>query len=277
MKKSVILFFVLLFTSLQSELIEIQSFKEVSPHVTKESLVILDIDDTLLIPAQMLGCDEWFKYRLDLHQKGGMSFSQALEKSLTEWEAIRHLTRMDIVEPESDKIVSKMQEQGHHVMGLSTQRHVLAACTLRQLQENRFDLSKTAPASTDHYFTLKENGVLYRNGVLFTSGTHKGKALFKLCESMNYLPKKIVFINDKDTHLKEIEEEAKRMNIDFIGLRYGYSDSKKAAFQPEIAEIQFSHSKLGGLMSDEEAIKFRENKRRESLASASNPVLQHTP
>jgi hypothetical protein len=39
-----------------------------------------------------------------------------------------------------------------------------------------------------------------------------------------------------------------------VGLRYGYSDARKAAFCPEIAELQFTHSTFAHLLSDEEAL-----------------------
>jgi hypothetical protein len=248
-----ILLGLLFFASLQAKVIDIQSFKEVSSYLTKETLLILDIDDTLLIPEQMLGCDEWFTFRLKRRQNE-MASSEALEKTLSEWEAIRHLTNMEIVEPGSDKIVQGLQKQGHCVMGLTTQGLALATRTSQQLKACHFDLSSTAPSKEDCFFTLNSHGVLYRNGILFTSGMPKGKALFQLCEKIGYKPQRIVFVNDKATHIADLEATAKEKGIECLGLRYAYSDAKKAAFSPEIAEFQFTHSSFDRIMSDEEAL-----------------------
>ena len=241
-----------LFASLQAKIFEIQNFKQVVSYLNKETLLILDIDDTLMIPEQMLGCDEWFMHRLKKWEKE-IAFSEALEKTLAEWEAIRHLTRMEIVEPGTDHIVQDLQSQGYCVMGLTTQGIALATRTSQQLKINHFDLSMTAPSKEDCFFTLKNHGVLYRNGILFTSGRPKGEALFQCCEKIGYKPKRIVFVNDKEAHIADLEETATAKGVECIGLRYAYSDAKKAAFSPEVAEFQFTHSSFDRILSDKEA------------------------
>lgn len=64
--------------------------------------------------------------------------------------------------------------------------------------------------------------MLYRDGILFTSGKHKGNAFFTLLETLRISPKRILFINDKHPHLTKIEETAKEKNVPFVGLRYSF-------------------------------------------------------
>jgi hypothetical protein len=240
--------------SLNASIIETKSFQEVPSHITKDSLVLLDIDDTLLIPVQMLGCDEWFKHRLEMHMKKGISFSHALDISLAEWEAIRHLSQMEIVEPGSENIVRKMQDDGFSIMGLTTQGVALSHRTVKQLLSHNIDLSKSAPFKEPYYFEQKDLGVLFRKGVLFTSGTSKGKALFTLCDHFGFKPKKIVFVNDKESHLKDVEEEAEKRGVEFVGLRYGFSDDRKSQFDPDVAHIQFTSSSFHSILTDDDAL-----------------------
>jgi len=239
--------------TLSAEIIETHSFKEVPSYLTEDTLLVLDIDDTLLIPVQMLGCDEWFNHRFTTYMKSGLSPSVALDRSLAEWEAIRHLTEMEVVEQETVQIIQEMQASGVHMIGLTTQGVALSHRTIEQLKANNIILSDTAPLKGFHYFEQKDLGVVYRKGVLFTSGTAKGQALFTLCDHFGYAPKRVVFINDKTTHLKDIEEEAEKRGVEFIGLRYAYSDDRKARFDAEVAHIQFTNSGLHNLLSDEEA------------------------
>lgn len=243
-----------LFGSLSAQIVECGRFKEANSYVEKDTLLVLDIDDTLLIPVQMLGCDEWFSLRIKTHLGEGMDPRKALEKSLAEWEAVRHLTQMEIVEPGSVEVLQAWQERGIQVMGLTTQGLALATRTSLQLHEQGIDLKKTPPWAGDLYFENGSHGVLFRNGVLFTSGTHKGEALFTFLEQIGCQPKQIVFLNDKATHLAEVEAAAERRGVSFTGLRYGYSDSRKAAFRPEIAEIQFQYSSFARILSDAEAL-----------------------
>ncbi len=239
--------------SMQAEIIETAHFCDLQKHITKDTLVILDIDDTLLITEQMLGCDEWFMTRLAHWQETGLSKQDSLERSLAEWEAVRHLTRMQIVENGTDSIVGAMQSDGYTVMGLSTQGLALATRTKQQLRDNNIDLSKTSPHKTDECVNVSGHTALYRSGILFTSGCPKGEALFLLLDKIGYTAKRIVFINDKATHLQDVEAVAQEKGVPFIGLRYSYSDAKKKAFDPKIANYQFSNSTFTHILSDQEA------------------------
>jgi hypothetical protein len=241
-------------SQLQAEIVEISNFKEVHPHITDDALVLLDIDDTLMINVQMMGTDEWFHHRMNFFIKLGLTASEALEKAVAEDEAIQHVSEMRIVEHGTEAIVDELQKQGCLVMGLTTRGFGIAKPTIRQLLELKIDLSKSAPSQHDHYAQSEEHGVLYRKGILFTGGTHKGEALFRFCSAIGLRPRRIVFVNDKATHLAQVEETAKKQGVPFLGLRYGYSDSRKAAFQLEIAECQFRHSPFQRLLSDEEAM-----------------------
>jgi len=235
------------------KIIETKNFKEIVQHIHPETLVVVDIDDTLLIPVQTLGTDAWFLSRLDHHLQIKKDRFLALDRALAEWEAIRHITNVKIVEEGTDEIINEMQKSNTVMMGLTTQGLALATRTVIQLKSLLIDLSKTAPSAQDCYFINGQNGVLYRQGVLFTSGTSKGEALIKFLDTINYHPKYIVFINDKKTHLQDVEKSVELRNMNFIGLRYSYSDQRVANFCKEIAEIQWTHSTFDHLLSDEEA------------------------
>ncbi len=232
------------------KIVEVQNFRELLSHIKKDSLVLLDIDDTLMIPVQMMGSDVWFQHLWERYQKQGLSRADALEKSLAEWNAVRHVTEMEVVERGTQELVEKMQKEGFTVMGLTTQGLALATRTSRQLRALGIDLVKTAPSKDGHYLNIHKHGALFREGILFTSGTPKGKTLFAFLETIGYTPKHIVFLNDKQTHLRDVEQEAEIKGVGYIGLRYAYSDSRKEAFQKEIADYQFRHSTFDCLLSD---------------------------
>ena len=254
MKKIFSILLTTLALPLLSQIIETEHFSSIVQYIEEDTLVLLDIDDTLLIPVQTLGTDVWFCNRLN-HHKETLSFTDALDKTIAEWEGIRQLTQVKIVEEGTEKIISDLQSQNIPVMGLTTQGLALATCTVHQLRSLDIDLTKTAPSNEDHYF-INKHGNLYRDGILFTSGTPKGPSLLKLLESMQYFPKRIVFINDKAAHLKDVEESAEASGYEFIGLRYSFSDKRVAEYDPKIAEIQWNHSSFGHILSDEEALAF---------------------
>jgi hypothetical protein len=180
---------------LHGEIIETKKFKEIIPYIHPQTLVIVDIDDTLLIPVQTLGTDVWFLSRLDHHFQIKKDRFLALDRALAEWEAIRHITDVKLVEEGTDEIIKDIQKDNIVMIGLTTQGLTLATRTVIQLKSLSIDLSKTAPSAQDSYFINGQNGVLYQQGILFTSGTSKGEALIKFLDIINYHPKYIIFIN----------------------------------------------------------------------------------
>jgi hypothetical protein len=189
----------------------------------------------------------------------GLSSEEALKISLAKWEMVRHVTSMSLVEPIAASIIQDMQDKGLPVMGLTTQSLTLMGRTAGHLEENGVCFEKATPFEDHIYFTQdrkgKTSGVIHYKGILFTSGTHKGDSFFTLCEKGEYKPKHIIFINDKETHLKEIEESAEKRGIEFVGLRYAYSDAIKANFKMEVAEAQFEGIPYRKIISNEEALK----------------------
>lgn len=240
-------FFIVYTVVAAATIIEAPHFKDLKNHVTSDTLVLLDIDDTLLIPVQTLGVDVWFLHQLNSYKAAGYTANDALERALFDWESVRLRSEVQIVEEGTADIVKELQDQNITVMGLTTQRR-----TQYNLATLGIDLSRTAPSKEDFYF-INGHGVLYRHGLLSTSGTVKGTALLKYLDHINYHPARIVFINDKATHLKDVETAVTSRGIEFIGLRYAYSDERVNSFRPEITDIQWNHSSFNHILSDEEA------------------------
>ncbi len=254
--------FVCLFTTflifmsemLSAIIIETAHFSDIVPYANSKTLILLDIDDTLLLPTQTLGTDIWFQYRIKQNLDKGLSDSLALEKSIAEWESIRLISEVKVVEEGIASIIKNLQSKNFNLMGLTTQGLALATCTVNQLNSLEIDLSKTAPSCDDHYF-INKHGVLFRKGILFTAGTPKGDALLKLLDIIDISPERIVFINDKATHLKDVEDAVTSKGFEFIGLRYNYGDARVAQFSKEIADVQWSCSTFEHILSDDEAAK----------------------
>lgn len=246
-------FLLLNISNLSGVIIETSHFCEINEHITPQTLVILDIDDTLLIPTQTLGTDVWFLYRIIENEKLGLPKKKAFERALAEWEATRHITQVKLVEIGTDTIIDNLQKQNLMVIGLTSQGLALATRTVQQLNDLNIDLIRTAPSKEDLYFNNGAHGVLYRQGIIFTSGTKKGKALLTWLDTNDLHPERILFINDKLTHLRDVEEDIEARGINFIGLRYNYSDDRVKNFRKDIADIQWKYSTFQHILSDEEA------------------------
>jgi hypothetical protein len=241
---------VLFFSSLFGEIIETVCFKDVALHLEEGTLLIFDIDNTLMEPAQQLGTDQWFYHRVDEYEKKGCCLKDAIDFALPEWMAVQSVTKVLPVEESIPFFINELQEKGVCCIGLTTRGLGLSDRTIHQLSSIQIDLNKTSPSKKELFF-FNKRGVLYREGILFTAGTHKGEDLFMLLDFLDLKPKKIVFINDKRSHIMEVEESVVKRQIPFVGLRYGFTDKKVASLDKEIVDIQWAH--FGKILSDEEA------------------------
>ncbi len=234
----------------QAVIIEADSIHDIRNHIDPETLVIFDIDNTLMEPSQTLGSDQWFYHRIGEHKAKGMDQQSALEKSLSEWMSVQSITKVKVVEEGTVELIKRLQDEGYTVMGLTTRGLGLSTRTIFQLESLHINLSVTAPTHEEVFF-INNHGVLFRGGILFTAGTHKGLALAKFLHLIEKAPENIVFINDKWSNIREVEVICEKYQVPFIGLRYSYVDEKVANFNHEIADVQWEQ--FGQILSDEEA------------------------
>ncbi len=233
-----ILIFLSLFSLLYAETIEIRYISEISQHIQPKDLVIFDIDNTIMEPAQGLGSDQWFRHRVERYEKTGLSHIDAMEKVLPEWMAMQCLSPVKLVEPHTAALIKDLQDKGHTVIGLTTRELGFSTQSIRQLRSLNVHLEKTALTKEEIFFQ-NTHACLFRQGILFTANTHKGYALKRLLKELKYTPKAVVFINDKASHLKDVEEYCREGKIPFKGLRYGFLDEKVKNFQGDFADQQF--------------------------------------
>lgn len=244
-----------LFTTASAEIIETQYMQQLLNHVTPQTLIIFDIDNTIMRPTQQLGSDQWFNHRRAVHQNAGASKYEALEAALSEWMAVQSITRMQLCEEQTQEIIADLQNEGFTVMGLTTRGLGLSTTTIHQLKKLDVDLIKTAPAKHDIFFDNKQ-GTLFRHGILFTAGSDKGTALEKFLELAKVKPEAILFINDKACNLAPVARFCKEQSIPFKGLRYGFLDEWVNSFRKDAAAIQWLT--FGQILGDNEAVELAE-------------------
>ncbi|MFV0340051.1 MAG: DUF2608 domain-containing protein [Parachlamydiaceae bacterium] len=235
---------------IEGAIVEVHNFNQIEDYVTPNTLIVFDIDNTLMQLKQQLGSDEWFYHRMNHYTQESKSPTDALELALNEWESIQHLASVDPVESETAALVRSLQER-FSAIGLTTRGLGLATRTIQQLNSIDINLALHPISSDEIHFMVSNEGILYRKGILFTAGRHKGECLRLLLESADFQPERVLFINDKKSHILPVESFCESHGIEFIGLRYGFLDEKVNNYNPDIAEVQWQH--FGKILSDSEA------------------------
>jgi FMN phosphatase YigB (HAD superfamily) len=225
-------------TASSSLTVETKRLSDITNYLEDKILVIVDIDNTLIEPSQQLGSDQWAFSRVVELKKSGLSDQVAFSQALAEWRFIHSFTRVQTPEITTAALIHDLQARGYALMGLTTRFPEDAPMTQRELRDVNIDLSRSSVTKDAVDIPLKPP-VQFAGGILFvTLLNKKGEALKAFLSEIDFHPKKILFIDDKLSHVKDVEEACLSMGIDYIGIRYGGSDARVAAYDHQMAEIQ---------------------------------------
>lgn len=236
-------------TSAFADIREVQSMKEALAIVTTGDVVVFDIDNTISEPAQTLGSDQWYSYLVDKYKKSGLSEDQAIDQAIQEWIEVQLFTKARPVEAVTPGLIAGLQARNVMTIAL-TARPV-------ELKDSTVDQLKSIDVNFQSYglnFSDAIDVQLYK-GVLFVGPKrNKGLVLEKFFEAVKVKPKRLIFVDDKVKHVKNMEEVFAKKGFANINFRYGAADATVAAFQSELADYQWSFFQdTGGLLSDEDA------------------------
>jgi len=147
---------------------------------------------------------------------------QALEFTLPLHFLLAPYVMMSPVEECVVGLIRVLQHAGYKVIALTARspQH-LKTYTCRGLKKIGIDFSKGQIGAEDYIFHER---LQYVEGILFVAGAHKGDCLLQLCEHYNYMPEQVIFADDKDYCIYELESTLKKNDIKHTCLHYHYCD-----------------------------------------------------
>ena len=221
-------------------IIESRSIRDVLDYANnQQTIVVFDLDNTLVHPGQELGSDQWFSHIFNEKLASGMSRPDVLAFILPIYYEIYNRIALYPVEPEGPAILSTLQKKGIKTVALTTKSLPLVARTQIQLKDAGFSFAPTGCFNCELTVQLEKPALLCQ-GIIFCNDNNKGPTLLKILHTLNCTPKKIVFVDDKLSHLLDVEKECLLNKIEFIGIRYGKLDPVVAQFDPARAEQQYA-------------------------------------
>ncbi len=209
---------------------DIHVFQEMTQNAGPHSLVIFDINDTLLLAKEPIFQSSHKYQRLALQYELEELYSKARLHQF--WAYLRLKIPRDLIDPRAVDLIQDLQAKNVKVIALTTagmgpltQDLSLEDWKLDLLKGFRIDFSKAfpeLPCLHFKYLPTKHPGRYpgFKEGVLFTCGLSKGLLLNLLLKTLNYKPETIFFIDDKLKNLLAVEEVCKEMGISFGGCHY---------------------------------------------------------
>ena len=231
------------------QIVESDQMETIVPHVTSETWVLIDVDNTLIESATHLGSAQWRSY---IRKKAlALGYTTAESELILDkfWIFVQHFVPVRLVDPAAPAVISQLQHSKTPVFALTAREPIEMTHTQKQLESVDVKLSN----DDDRVLLSTAQPSLYHEGVIYCGDNTKSQALRAFFEYMGYMPKKIIFIDDKQAQVEEVEKAVEEMGIEYVGIRFSRADERVQAFDANIADLQFSH--LPDIISDEEAQK----------------------
>lgn len=227
--------------------------------VTAESLLVLDIDDTIGVVKQVLGRDRWFKNKIISFQASGLTGEEALLETLKIYNPVQHASKMEAIDKTVDWPIKlqQLRKKNVKIIGLTARNDELVKTTLRQLSEVGVSFCEDVimPGSC----IIDGKLVKVESGVIFASGLPKGQVLtstkLKFVQELAEF-RRVHFVDDSRAHADSIFLALKEKEINVSSWHYTYA-KEIAEFDDEamqIATIQEKHfAETKTLLTDREA------------------------
>lgn len=222
-------------------------------------LLVVDIDNTVLAMDEPLGSEQWFDWQTFLWKNQPQSPDLVADSFPGILEAQGRLyNRGHMHPPQADlpAIVKRMQDAGVAAVVLTSRGEDFRGSTERELARNGFDFTRTALATRDQEDSLympydpaapaaagisarevstlkleKPQEVSYRNGIMMTSGQHKGIMLVTLLHRTTEPIKAVIFVDNRADHVAGVIDQMQEEGIEATGLVYTREDNSIKSFQ----------------------------------------------
>lgn len=224
------LFIALLFAVqvLVAEILETDKIATLLDIVDQDTLVILDLNDTLMGSVEYEGSDSWAKEVIQKEmQMTGLSKQAVYDYFVPKWHKILLSSPVKAIEPITSEVIAALQDKEVPMIGLTARYIEMAYPTHNALHSIGIDLAKSTIYATDIEI---EGGYASKfiDGVVFVGlKNDKGQTLLRFLDQINYQPKRVVFVDDKLPNVQSVEQAMQTRQIPFTGMHYTAACSKQ--------------------------------------------------
>lgn len=225
----------------------------------KQTLVVFDIDDTLLTMTQPLGSVAWWDWQSKLlaqQPNDPLLFGKTLAELIKTQGILFQLVKMELTDDYLLPFIDELTKQGSHLVALTARGMDYQNATMMQLKSNHlieneeiiFKMHgislanhKTSAAGNFQCGTFKR-AVAYVDGIMFLAGQDKGVALRCLLKSTKQKFSKIVFVDDTVSNNQAIERAfINDKDINVINILFSKEHPKQAQFLQSLEQQQQSY------------------------------------
>jgi len=193
------------------------------------TLIVFDLDNTILRMSSYLGSDEWVHMKLlQIENKVNSCNIKTKHELFDSWALWISKNRPDMYPVEFNstiETINKLLQTDVKIIILSSRSKNLYDESYEQLKKNI--LTEKFYHADSGLIYEKEN-VIFKSGISLVSGMNKGHVLndllnhFKLKD--NYEPEHLIFIDDMEKHLIDIHQTISGVNLSLFHYVYTHKN-----------------------------------------------------
>lgn len=230
---------------LKGVIVESPNFAEIQNYIQdikpEKVLIVCDIDNTLLRATQHLGSVAWGDHTIAELIHKGISKEDAEEIESILWKTVQPSVKVQNVDPKAPLILEEIQNKGFLIFGLTARCPDEEDYTIKQLLSIGINLNKLKSQFSFECLGKEIKRSSYKEGILFgTPFNKKSQILFKFLDENKIYPERIIFIDDKLSHLEDLSKACNERGVSFFGIRFSGADTYVKSFNHQIADIQWT-------------------------------------
>jgi hypothetical protein len=194
--------------------------KTLSRQRNLRTLVVLDIDDTLLTSAAFFGSDAWYEWQRALPPDAPGYVPCRFDVLAMNYESGTQI----VTQPEAVAIVNSLAADK---IILTARSELYRAATIRELKRAGYVLPAplTAASSGDSYewrsdARARPVHVDYRDGVFMVSGQNKGLLLLDLLRRFDLSYERVILVDDGERNIEAMRDTLATAGIAYVGVHY---------------------------------------------------------
>lgn len=193
----------------------------------EDILIVLDIDNTIAESTNQLASSQWFTAMHKIKEQYGMTLMEAVHATLPLFSLLAEKCTLQPVESTTVALIKDLQNKKHKVIALTVRAPKLKTCTINHLNAIDIDFTRNPIYQKDIFFN---HNIQYIQGILFIDGGNKGEWLLDILKQIDYMPKQIIFVDDKEYNHYNVEGTLTQNGIDHTCIWYRYCDAKVDSF-----------------------------------------------
>lgn len=210
--------------ALESQVTDINDLAQVATALaangTRRTLLVLDIDDTLLTSQGFFGSDKWYEWQKHLPASDPAKVPCLFDVISLNYEA----ATQQPTQPDGPALINALP--GDKLM-LTSRNLLYRGGTLRTLNDAGYALPTPLAGQTEGRSwrwrkapNARETEVGYDQGIFMTAGQDKGLILLNLFGRLQLRYDRVVLVDDGDANIKNMQAALRDAGIDYHGLHY---------------------------------------------------------